>query len=129
MWEVIFPNISIQGGFVDPNVHGFFDGPSHAVLLPAFNLEVLHWCVMATTILMSKNWRWCLQMLLISFTKCPFWLSYILLITVNPPTAVTVNDTVLIGDTIFIFWWHQEVLKCLPSVEIYSYTMFSTYVC
>ena len=35
VWEVIFPNISIQGGIVHLNVHGLFDGPSQAVL-PAF---------------------------------------------------------------------------------------------
>ena len=40
MWEVVFQNISIQGGIVHPNVHILFDGPSHAVLLPAYNLEV-----------------------------------------------------------------------------------------
>ena len=57
VWEVIFPNISIQGGVVHPNVHGLFDGPGHAVVLPACNLEVFHWCFMATTILMSKNWE------------------------------------------------------------------------
>ena len=56
--EVIFPNISIQGGVVHPNVHDLFDGPSHAVLLPAYNLEVFHWCFIAIAILVSKNWRW-----------------------------------------------------------------------
>ena len=71
VWEIILPNISIQGGVVHPNIHGLFDGPSQVVLLPAYNLEVLHWCFMATTILMSKNWRWCLQMCSKAFTKCP----------------------------------------------------------
>ena len=42
VWEIILPNISIQSGIVHHNVHGLFDGPSHAVLLPAYNLEVLH---------------------------------------------------------------------------------------
>ena len=56
VWEVIFPNISIEGGIDHPNVHGLFDHPSQAVLLPAYNLEVLHWCFIATTILMSQNW-------------------------------------------------------------------------
>ena len=37
----IFSNISVQGGVVDPNIHGFFDGPSHAVPHPAYNFEVL----------------------------------------------------------------------------------------
>ena len=54
---------------VYPNVHGFFDGRSHAVPLPAYNFEVLHCCFVATIILMVINWRWCPQMFFKSFTK------------------------------------------------------------
>ena len=42
VWEIILPNISIQGRVVHSNVHGLIDGLSHAVLLPAYNFEVLH---------------------------------------------------------------------------------------
>ena len=81
-----------------------------------------------TNILMSENWRWCIQMLCKFFTKFTYWLSYILLITVNPSTTVAVNKTVLIGHATFILWWHQDVLECLSSLEMYSYTMLSTYI-
>ena len=64
-----------------------------------------------------QNWGWCFQMFFKSFTKCPWWLSYILLITLNPPTMVTVNDTVLIVHNIFNLWWHQDVFKCLSPLK------------
>ena len=104
------------------------DSPGQAVFLPAYNFKVLPCCIMATAVLMSKNWRWGLQVFLKSFTKCFSWFSYIFFLTVNPPTTVAVNDTVLLSHSIFILWWHQDVLKCLSSLEVYSYSMFATYV-
>ena len=55
VWQIIFSNISVQGGVVHPNIHGFFDGPSHVFSLPAYNSEVLHCCFVATVILMVIN--------------------------------------------------------------------------
>ena len=69
LWEVVFPITSIEGGVVHPHVQGLLDGPGQAVFLSAYNFKVLH-CIMATAVLMSKNWRWGLQVLLKSFTKC-----------------------------------------------------------
>ena len=43
-------------------------------------------------------------------------------------TTVAANDTVLTGHAIFIFWWHKDVLECMSSLEMYSYSMLSTYV-
>ena len=128
VWEVVVPNISIEGRVVHPYVHGLLNGPGQAVFLPAYNFKVLHCCIMATTVLMFKNWRLGLQVCLKSFTKCSSWFSYIFFLTVNPPTTAAVNDTVLLGHNIFILWWHQDVLKCLSSLEVYSYSMFFTYV-
>ena len=42
VWEVVFPNISIEGGVVHPNVHSLNDGPGQAVFLPAYNFKVHH---------------------------------------------------------------------------------------
>ena len=42
VWEVVFPNISIEGGVVHPYVHGLLDGPGQAVFLPAYNFKVHH---------------------------------------------------------------------------------------
>ena len=128
VWKVVFPNISIEDGIVHPYVHGLLNHPGQAVFLPACNFKVLHCYIMATVVLMFKNWRWGLQIFLKSFTKCSSWFSYIFFLTVNPPTTVAVNDTVLLGHNIFIIWWHQDVLKCLSSLAVYSYCMFFTYV-
>ena len=68
--EVEFPNIFIGGGVVHPYVHGLLDGTGQAVFLPAYDFKVLHCCIMATALLMSKNWRWGLQVFLKSFTEC-----------------------------------------------------------
>ena len=106
VWQIIFSNISVQGGIIHPNIHGFFDGSSHVIRLPAYDFEVLNSCSVATVTLMVINWRWCLQMFFKSFTKHSGWLPYEFLIAVNPTTTVTVDDTVHLCHTVLIFRWH-----------------------
>ena len=60
--------------------------------------------------------------------KVSSWLSYVFFIAVNLPTTVAVNGTVLVGHYVLILWWHQDVLQCLTSLEVYSYSMFPTNV-
>ena len=40
VWEVVFPNISIKGGVVHPNLHSLLDGPGQAVFLPTYNVHI-----------------------------------------------------------------------------------------
>ena len=54
MWEVVFPNVPIEGGIVHPDVHSLFDGPGQAVFFSANDFKVLHRCFMATATLMYK---------------------------------------------------------------------------
>ena len=42
MWEVVFPNVPVQGWVVDPDEHGFFDGSCHIVIFSAQDLEIVH---------------------------------------------------------------------------------------
>ena len=58
MWQIIFSNISIQGGVVHSNIHGFFDVSSHVIPFPTYNLEILNCCFVATVVLVVINWRW-----------------------------------------------------------------------
>ena len=117
MWEVVFPNIRIEGWVVYPYVHSFADGPGQAFFFSANNFKVLHRCFMAASTLKYKYWGWGLQMFFESFTKGSSWLSYVFFIKVKFPTTVAVNDTVLIGHSIFILWWHQDVLECWISLK------------
>ena len=32
MWEVVLPNVPVQGWVVDPDEHGFFDGSFYNLL-------------------------------------------------------------------------------------------------
>ena len=57
MWQIIFSNISVQGGVVHPNINGCFDGSSHVVSLPVYNMKVLNRCFVATVVLVFINWR------------------------------------------------------------------------
>ena len=70
--EIVFSNISIEGGVVYPYVHGLLYGLGQAAFFSAYNFKVLHCCFMATAILMCKYWRWGLQMFFKSFTKMFF---------------------------------------------------------
>ena len=115
---------SIKGGIVHPDIHSLFDGPGQAAFFSANDFKVLYRCFMATATLMYKYWGWDLQVFLKSFTKGSSWLSYVFFITVNFPTTVAVYDTALIGHSILILKWHQDVLECLTSLKIYSYFMF-----
>ena len=56
MWEIIFPNIPVQGRIVHPNVHGFSDGSGQDVLFPSYYFEIVQCCLMATIILMQEYW-------------------------------------------------------------------------
>ena len=114
---------------VHPNIHVFFDGSGQAVFFfSSNNFKVLHRCFMPTVTWMYKYWGWGLQMFLESFTKCSTWLSYVFFIAGNFPTTVAVNDTVLVSHYVLILWWHQDVLQCLTSLEVYNYSMFPTNV-
>ena len=42
MWEVVLPNVPVQGWVVDPDEHGFFDGSCHIVIFSAQDLEIVH---------------------------------------------------------------------------------------
>ena len=53
MWQ----NIPVQGGVIHPTVHDLFDGSSHVVPLPAYNVKVLKRCFVGTVVLMFMNWR------------------------------------------------------------------------
>ena len=54
MWEVVFPNIPMEGWIVHPDVHSLFDGSGQAVFFSANDFKVLHRCFMATATLMYK---------------------------------------------------------------------------
>ena len=57
------------------------------------------------------------------FTKGSWGLSYIFLITVHPPTFVTVDDPTFLHHRIFILWGHQEVFDGGTSSKVYLYTI------
>ena len=41
MWQLVCANISIQGGVIDSDHHGFSDGSSHALVFPAHYAEIV----------------------------------------------------------------------------------------
>ena len=82
MWEVVLPNVPIQGRVVDPDEHGFFDGSCHIVLFSAQDLEIVHSCSMATGSLVMEDWGRCLHVFLDSLSQGSPRLSHIFFITV-----------------------------------------------
>ena len=123
VWEIVFSYVLVQGGVVDPDKHGFLDGSCHIVLFSAKDLEIVHWCYMATDVLVVVYWRRCLQVLFESLSKGSPRLSYIFFIAANLPTTITVDDTALVGHFIFVLRWHKDVFECPVSFKIYSHTM------
>ena len=56
MWQLVLANISIEVRVVDSDVYYFFCGPGHILPLPAYNLEVIHCCCVASGVQMIKYW-------------------------------------------------------------------------
>ena len=124
VWEIVLSNIPFQSRIVHSYVHGFFDCSGHIVSLPAYDFEVFHRCCIASVVLVLKNWWWCLQIFFIPFLKRCRWFSYVFILTGNPVTPKPINHTALLCDSIFVFWWHQEVLKRCSSFKVYLYSIF-----
>ena len=124
--RLYFPIFLLSVGLFTLNIDGFFNCSGQAIVLPSYYLEVIYWCCMATGTLVLEYWGWGLQMFFISFSKRSSWLPYIFLPTVNTSTGVAINNTVLVGDFFFIFWWHQDVFKCPASLKMHVYSMSST---
>ena len=61
------------------------------------------------------------QMFLEPFTKSSWGLSNIFLITIHPVTLVSVDDSTLLLDWIFVFGSHQEVLDGGASFKVHLY--------
>ena len=99
------------------------DGSCHIVLFSAQDLEIVHWCYMATDVLVVVYWRRCLQMFFKSLPKGSPRLSQIFFIASNLPTTITVDDTALVGHFIFILRWHKDVFECSIAFEIYSHSI------
>ena len=96
MWQVVFANVPVEGRIVDSDVNDFFDGYGHTMSLHSYNLEVFHWCCVASSIIiMFKYWWWCLQVLFVSFLKGSGWIPNILIITLSPATFIPVYDVTL----------------------------------
>ena len=51
-------------------------------------------------------------------SKCSGEFSYILLITLHPVTFISVYDSTLFEDGIFVLWSHKEVFDGHPSFEV-----------
>ena len=68
------------------------------------------------------------QVFLEPFSKSSRGLSNILLITVHPVTMITVDDSTLFLDWVFVLWRHQEVLDGSASITMHLQPKFSANV-
>ena len=56
-------------------------------------------------------------------SKCSSCLSYVLLITFQPVTFVSINYTTLLGDVVLIFRCHQFIFNGFPTFEMNLYAI------
>ena len=95
MWQVVFANIFVKGRVINSDVNDFFDGCGHFMTLPSYNLDIFHWCCVASSIVMFKYWWWCLLAFFISFFKGSGWFPIEFIITFSPATFVPIYDVAL----------------------------------
>ena len=107
---MVFTHISIEGWIIDPYVQSLFYCSHLVQVLPPNNVEVVEGNIMTSDVTVVIYGRGGFQMFPEPFTKSSWGLSNIFLITVHPVTLVSVDDSTLLLDWIFVFGSHQEVL-------------------
>ena len=79
--------------------------------------EVLGWSYI------GKGAFWCS----LNLSKCSWWFSNVLFITLNPVTFISIYDCTIFKDRIFVLWSHEEVLDSHASFKVLLYPMFTAY--
>ena len=125
MWQMVFTHISIEGRIIDPYVQSLFYCSHLVQVLPPNNVEVVDGDIVTSDVAVVIYGRGGFQMFLEPFIKSSQGLTNIFLITIHPVTLVSVDDSTLFLDWIFVFGSHQEVLDCGASFKIHLYPKLS----
>ena len=128
MWQMVFTHISVKGWITDPYVQSLFYCSHLVKVLPPNNVEVVNGNIATSDVTVVIYGRGGFQMFLEPFTKSAWGLSNIFLITIHPVTLVSVDDSTLLLDWIFVFGSHQKVLDCGASFEEHLYPKLSANV-
>ena len=95
--------VPIEGWIIDPDVHGPLDDSCDAVCLPTNNRVVVHHGMMICSFGMVIDGRRGPKIFLKPFPKCPCRFPYLLLMTLQTVTFVSVNYPTLWCDVVPIF--------------------------
>ena len=128
MWQMVFAHISVKGWIIDHYVQRLFYCPNLVQVLPPNNFEIIDGNTVTTDVTMVIYGRGGFQVFLEPFSKSSKGLSNIFLITVHPVTMITVDDSTLFLDWIFVLWRHQEVLDGSASFTMHLHPKFSANV-
>ena len=107
MWQIVFNHISIEGWIIDPYVQSLFYCSHLVQVLPPNNVEVVDGNIVTSDVAVVIYGRGGFKMFLEPFTKSSWGLSNIFLITIHPVTLVSVVDSTLPLDWVFVFGSHQ----------------------
>ena len=119
---MVLAYVFVQGWVVDPYKHRLFNQPGEVFLFPVHHCEVVNSGWMTWDVTMVKYRGGGFQMFLEPLSKCSSCLSYIFMITFQPVTFISVDNTTLFGDMVLIFRCHQFILYPINSVAITSAT-------
>ena len=125
MWQMVFTHISIEGWIIDPYVQSLFYCSHLVQVLSPNNVEIVDGNIVNTNVAVGIYGRGGFQMFLEPFSKSSWGLSNIFLITINPVTLISVDDSTLPLDWIFVLGSHQEVLDGGVSFTIHLYPKHS----
>ena len=121
MWQMVFTHISIEGWIIDPYVQSLFYCPHLVQDLPPNNVKVVDSNIVTSDVAMVIYGRGGVSDVSWTFTKSSWGLSNIFLITILPVTLVSVDDSTLLLDLIFVFGSHQEVPVGGASFKVHLY--------
>ena len=92
MWKLELSQISVERGFIHPNVHGLLDVPDHALWLPVHYGETIWDDWMSCSGGVKVYGLWCFKMFFISVSKGPTRFPYVFFCAVNLWAFILVDD-------------------------------------
>ena len=101
------------------------DGLLTLIYFASLIVLIRFWFSIPTSLKLSMVVLW---PVMLKFSKCSGWLSYIFIITFHPVTFISVDDTTLLWDAIFILGSHKEASDSIHSFKVHLYSMISAYI-
>ena len=116
------PMFLFEGWVIDSDENCFFDVSGNTIVLPAHNAKIVWGHFMTCDVLVVYDGWWCSHVFPESFSQSSFWLSNVLLLTINPSTLVPINHPTFLQYGVLILGVYQKVSDGAASSETHLHS-------